>query len=175
VQKKRQALIASECDEMQMAAPVMTNEFVGHGTKEKSKPRPSKSERVGHPEGQSPETLSQFLGVDVLEWYYPIVSARQQGKTQKGGPPAGHPEGQSPETLSQFLGVDVLEWYHPIVSARQQGKTQKGGPPAKCEPILRSTFRPPPRPVHLVARFLFSSGLPRSDLRISAVTSGTKG
>jgi hypothetical protein len=34
---------------MQMAASVVANEFAGHGRQEKSKPRPSKPERVGHP------------------------------------------------------------------------------------------------------------------------------
>jgi len=48
--QRGQASIASERNEMQMAAPVVANKFMGHGTKEKSKPRPSKSERVGHPE-----------------------------------------------------------------------------------------------------------------------------
>jgi hypothetical protein len=67
---------------MQMAAPVLTNEFVGHGTKLKSKPRPFKTERVGHP-----EKLNQSLGVDVLEWYHLIVSVRQQ----KRGERVGHP------------------------------------------------------------------------------------
>jgi hypothetical protein len=37
---------------MKMAAPVMANEFVGHGKKEKSKPRSSKNGRIGHPEEQ---------------------------------------------------------------------------------------------------------------------------
>jgi hypothetical protein len=31
---------------MQMAASIVTNEFVGHGTKVKPKPRPFKAERV---------------------------------------------------------------------------------------------------------------------------------
>jgi hypothetical protein len=83
VQKKRQALIASECDEMQMAAPVMTNEFVGHGNSEKSKPRPSKSERVGHPERQSPEKQNRFLSKDVQEWYHPTVRLCQQKKAKR--------------------------------------------------------------------------------------------
>jgi hypothetical protein len=63
-----------------------------HGTQEKSKPRPFKNERVGHP-----EKLNQFLGVDVLEWYHPYVGCRQEEKMRKGGPPAErHP------FLSQF-------------------------------------------------------------------------
>ena len=41
--------ISSEGDEMEMAASVMANEFVSHGKKEKSKPRPSRSGRIGHP------------------------------------------------------------------------------------------------------------------------------
>ncbi len=50
--QKRKTPIASESNEMKMAVPVMASELVGHGKKEKSKPRPSKRERVGHPEGQ---------------------------------------------------------------------------------------------------------------------------
>ena len=38
--QKGQASIASERNEMQMAASVVANEFVGHGREEKSKPRP---------------------------------------------------------------------------------------------------------------------------------------
>jgi hypothetical protein len=70
---------------MQMAASVVANEFVGHGTKQKSKPRPFKTERAGHPEKRN-----QSLGVDVLEWYYPIVRVRQQNKHLRvGHPPRG--------------------------------------------------------------------------------------
>jgi hypothetical protein len=47
---------------MEMAVSVVANELVGHGRQEKSKPRPSKPERVGHPEKQN-----QFLSVDVLK------------------------------------------------------------------------------------------------------------
>ncbi len=50
-----QASIAGEGNEVQMAASVVANEFVSHGRKEKSKPRPFKTERVGHPEKLNPE------------------------------------------------------------------------------------------------------------------------
>ncbi len=59
-----------------------SNEFVSDETQEKPRPRPFKAERVGHP-----EKLDQSLGVDVLEWYNPVVSVRQQ-EIRKGGPPA---------------------------------------------------------------------------------------
>jgi hypothetical protein len=50
----------------------------------KSKPRPFKTERVGHP-----EKPNQFLGVDVLEWYHATVRIRQQKKCERvGHPPA---------------------------------------------------------------------------------------
>jgi len=81
--QKRQASIAGERNEMQMTVSIAPNEFVGHETEEKSKPRPFKTERVGHPEKQN-----QILGVDVLEWYHPIVRIRQQENTRKGVPPA---------------------------------------------------------------------------------------
>ncbi len=45
--QKRQAPIAGERNEMQMAASIVANEFVKHGAQEKSKPRPFKPERVG--------------------------------------------------------------------------------------------------------------------------------
>ena len=64
----RQAAVTTERDEVQMAAPIVTNEFVSHEDKRTPKPRPFKNERFGHP--QEP---NQFLGVDVLEWYYPLV------------------------------------------------------------------------------------------------------
>jgi hypothetical protein len=32
----------------------------------------------------SPKKLNQFLGVDVLEWYHPGVSSRQEKKTAEG-------------------------------------------------------------------------------------------
>ena len=61
-----------------------SNEFVSCGTEEKSKPRPFKSERVGHP-----EKPNQSLGVDVLEWYHATVRIRQQKKCERvGHPPA---------------------------------------------------------------------------------------
>src|SRR5713101_6389399 len=47
-------------------------------------PDPLKPERVGHP-----EKLNQSLSVDVLEWYHPIVSVRQQKRGERvGHPPA---------------------------------------------------------------------------------------
>jgi hypothetical protein len=46
--QKREAPIASECDEMKIAASLMANEFVSHGKKEQSNPRPSNRGRVGH-------------------------------------------------------------------------------------------------------------------------------
>jgi hypothetical protein len=76
--QQRYASIAGEGNEMQMAATVVANKLVGHGRQEKSKPRPFKTERVGHP-----ERLNQFLRVDVLEWYHPIVKARQQKKCER--------------------------------------------------------------------------------------------
>jgi hypothetical protein len=45
----------------------LSNEFVSHGTKENSKPRPSKNERVGHPEKPNPERQNKFLGDNVLK------------------------------------------------------------------------------------------------------------
>jgi tetratricopeptide (TPR) repeat protein len=89
-----QASLASESNEMQMAAPIVADEFVGHGRKEKSNPRPFKSERVGHPEKQN-----QSHSDDVLEWYHPCAGCRQEKKhgrvatrrlcgKQKAGPPA---------------------------------------------------------------------------------------
>jgi hypothetical protein len=66
---------------------------VGHGRKEKSKPRPFETERVGHP-----EKLDQFLGVDVLEWYHLSVSSRQQKKYERvGHPPKGWATRPCPE------------------------------------------------------------------------------
>jgi hypothetical protein len=70
---------------MQMAASVVANEFVGHGTGEKSKARPFKGERVGHPERRN-----QFLGVDVLEWYHPTRGVRQLKNYQRVGHPPFH-------------------------------------------------------------------------------------
>ena len=50
-----------------MVASTVANEFVGHGSDEKSMPGPLKFERVGHP-----EKPNQFLGIDVVEWYHSI-------------------------------------------------------------------------------------------------------
>jgi hypothetical protein len=68
-----QASITGERNEMQMAVPVVVNEFVAYKRSEKSKPRPFKTERVGHP-----EKLNQSLGDDVLEWYHPSACRRQE-------------------------------------------------------------------------------------------------
>jgi hypothetical protein len=89
---------------MQMAAPVVANEFVGHGNQEESKPRPSKSERVGHPEEQSPKKQSQYRRVDVLKWYHPTVRAVDRKMRER----VGHPRKDAPaagrESSSQ-LGI----------------------------------------------------------------------
>jgi hypothetical protein len=82
--QQRQASIASESNEMQMSTTVAPDELVGHGTEEKSKPRPFKPERVGHP-----EKLNQSPGVDVLEWYHPQVRACQHKKRERVGHPPG--------------------------------------------------------------------------------------
>jgi YD repeat-containing protein len=72
--QQRHAPKASECDEMEMAASIVADKFVSHGKKEKSKPRLSKSGRVGHPEGQRPgKCRSQCLVDDVQKWYYSAV------------------------------------------------------------------------------------------------------
>jgi hypothetical protein len=63
----------------------LSNEFPGHARQEKSKSRPSKNERVGHP-----EELKQFLGVDVLEWYHSTVQKYQQEKRERVGHPPWH-------------------------------------------------------------------------------------
>jgi len=47
-----QTSVTSESGEMNEFAPTMANQFVSHGKKEKSKIRPSKNGRIGHPEGQ---------------------------------------------------------------------------------------------------------------------------
>jgi hypothetical protein len=60
----------------------LSNEFVSRGTQEKSKPRPFKAERVGHP-----ERLNQFLGVDVLEWCHPTVRVCQFKTRERVGHP----------------------------------------------------------------------------------------
>jgi hypothetical protein len=80
--QKGQAPIANESDEMQMAVTVVADEFVGHGGKGKS-PTLLKTERVGHP-----EKPRHFLGIDVPEWYHPIVDVRQQKTKQER---VGHP------------------------------------------------------------------------------------
>jgi hypothetical protein len=54
---------------------------LGHGTEEKSKPRPFQK-REGHP-----EKPNQSLGVDVLEWYHPNVSVRQWKEHERVGQP----------------------------------------------------------------------------------------
>jgi hypothetical protein len=63
---------------MQMAASIVANEFIGHGTGQESKPRRFKTERVGHP-----KQLNQFLTVDVLELYNPTY-AFDKKKLRKG-------------------------------------------------------------------------------------------
>jgi hypothetical protein len=50
--------------------------------KRSQNPDPLNPERVGHP-----ENLNQSLGVDVLEWYHPIVRPRQQKKHKRVGHP----------------------------------------------------------------------------------------
>jgi hypothetical protein len=79
----RQPPIASDGDEIQMAAPVVANELVSLGNSDQSKPRPSQGENVGHPERQSPEKQNQFLSKDVQESYYSTVRPCQQ-KRAKG-------------------------------------------------------------------------------------------
>jgi hypothetical protein len=52
---------------------------------EKSKPRPSKNGRVGHPEGQRPGKYKiQCLVDDVQQWYYSMVKKYQSKKTTEG-------------------------------------------------------------------------------------------
>ncbi|MGA7793848.1 MAG: hypothetical protein WCA19_12490 [Candidatus Acidiferrales bacterium] len=81
--KQGQTSITGERNEMQMAASVVTKEFVAHKRNEKSKPRPFKTERVGHP-----KKLNQSHGDEVLEWYHPAVLSRQEKSSRKGWPPA---------------------------------------------------------------------------------------
>jgi hypothetical protein len=49
----------------------VANDLVSHGKKENSKPRPSRSGRIGQPEGQRPgRCKSESLMDDVHECYY---------------------------------------------------------------------------------------------------------
>jgi hypothetical protein len=87
--EQRKASITGKRDEMKMAVPVVANDFVGRGEQEKSKPRPFKPERVGHPEQQNqslgvdhPEQRNQSLRVDVLKWYHPTVLAGNKKNTK---------------------------------------------------------------------------------------------
>ena len=68
---------------MRIAAHGNMKGFMGHEKQGNSKPRPFKSEMVGHP--QQP---SQFLGVDVLEWYHPLVRVREEKKNERVARPA---------------------------------------------------------------------------------------
>jgi hypothetical protein len=54
-----------------------SDEFVGSGTKLKSKPRPFKTERVG------PEKRNQLLSDDVRELGHPIMKVRQQKSRER--------------------------------------------------------------------------------------------
>jgi hypothetical protein len=62
----------------------LSNEFVGHETQEKSKPRPFKAKRVGHT-----EKLNQSLSVDVLEWYHLSVIPSQKENWGRVADPPG--------------------------------------------------------------------------------------
>jgi len=110
---------------MQMATSVVANEFLGHGAKAKSKPRPFKTERVGHP-----EKPNQFLGVDVLQWYHPIMTCRKE-ENAEGWPTRPERVGH-PEKLNQFPSIDVLEWYHSIVPILQQENCERVAHPRRC-------------------------------------------
>ena len=90
---------------MQMAASMLANEFVGHGAHEKSKPRPFKPERVGHP-----ERLNEFLSVDVLEWYHPIATTRQQKKCEKVDHPPKTSSDNDPPNYSRSQFEYVIEF-----------------------------------------------------------------
>ena len=79
------------------------NCFFVLGTEPKSKPRPSKNERVSHPEELSPEEQDRFLGVDVVEWYYPFLRTRQEKKCERiGHPPQTFLEGASNRAAELF-------------------------------------------------------------------------
>jgi hypothetical protein len=74
---------------MQMSAAVVANEFVGHESSHKSKPRPSKNERVGHPEVLTRKKQGQFLSENVQEWYHSTVRTCQQKSERVCHPPIG--------------------------------------------------------------------------------------
>ena len=100
----------------------LSNEFVGHETKQKSKPRPFKPQRVGHP-----KRLNQSLRVDILEWYHPIVQVREQ-KTRKGGPPANYTydsENRIITTANTVTGVTASYVYD--AGGRRIRKTTSNG------------------------------------------------
>jgi hypothetical protein len=75
-------LLTTEGDEVAMAAAIAPNQFCCHWTEEKSKPRPFKTERVGHP-----EKPNQSLGFDVLEWYHLNAIRRQEENWGRVGHP----------------------------------------------------------------------------------------
>jgi hypothetical protein len=56
----------------------MPNKPLGQEKKQKSKPLPFRTERVGHAEKLAPESRSQLQGDDVVPLYYPKVFSRQE-------------------------------------------------------------------------------------------------
>jgi len=86
---------------MQMALAVAANKCVGHGTQRSQKPRPFKTERVGHP-----EKLNQSIGGDVLKWYHHNVICRQEENLSRvGHPPYVH---NNPLNLIDPDGLDCI-------------------------------------------------------------------
>jgi hypothetical protein len=69
---------------MKEPVPVAANEFVSHGKKEKSKARPSKSGKVGHPGTRGlGKCKSQYPVDNVQEWYYVTVMKCQLEQMKK--------------------------------------------------------------------------------------------
>ena len=86
--RKRQALMAGERNKLQVAMPVMANEFMGHGVGENTKtlrPFEKSRRRFCHPRRKTNPGKARPVPERerMLEWYHPTARVRQE-KKRKG-------------------------------------------------------------------------------------------
>lgn len=97
----------------------LSDEFVGSGAKQKSKPRSFKTERVGRPKNRNQSFIH-----DVLELGHPIVKVRHQKNRERVRHPSIRQKVAATTTQAQYTLIRFSPARRPGLPARAKRKAE---------------------------------------------------
>jgi hypothetical protein len=120
----RQSSIAAKRNETRMAASAAANEFVGHGTQEKSKPR-----RFKNPKGSA--TRKGKTSSSAWTYWSGIIQLRSQVNREKCER-VGHPRSKLSTASSELIRASGSGFQ--IIAIRQLSSIEQSTPGRICKP-----------------------------------------